>query len=63
VCDLIREKGNVPNKEMRSLLKEYKYDRSSEDDKLVNLHSPQAASYRLGAYDAKLAELYRVSSQ
>jgi len=29
VCDLIREKGNVPNKEMRSLLKEYEYDRSS----------------------------------
>lgn len=29
VCELIREKGNVPVKEMRSLLKEYEYDQTS----------------------------------
>jgi hypothetical protein len=29
VCDLIREKGNVPVKEMRSLLKEHEYDQSA----------------------------------
>lgn len=29
VCDLIREKGNVPVKEMRFLLKEHEYDQSA----------------------------------
>ena len=29
VCELIREKGNVPVTEMRSLLKEYEYDQTS----------------------------------